>query len=306
MNKKHIILLHVFAIILFSCSPQEDPTKEPSSVTFEKSTLVEDESFQVAHLNSTYRVHWFKGFTNSYIFEGSDSVVVIDAPFYPKEAERLKNYIRTLGKPFRDIYVTHSHSDHWVTANLLGKNLRLISNRGVAHNIEVQAANLTPTSPVRITKTIEPGSYEILGGGLTFVIEEFENMEDLHGITIKVPEFGLFISGDMVYQNTHIVMSDSLGTARWIEKLHTFRQENGNYPLILTGHSILADSTAYLQDEEYLRFILNLSLEQEISAEEFKRRSIAAYPGFLHPEYIDITTSLILNLPSSAPIKEKK
>lgn len=54
-------------------------------------------------------------FVNSYLVEGVDGVVAVDAPLLLSDGRAFRARLEALGKPLLGVLVTHPHPDHSVT-----------------------------------------------------------------------------------------------------------------------------------------------------------------------------------------------
>ena len=71
-------------------------------------------------------------FVNSYLVEGSDGVVAIDAPLLLSDGRAFRARFEALGKPLLGVLVTHPHPDHYNTITELLAGEETATHSGTA------------------------------------------------------------------------------------------------------------------------------------------------------------------------------
>ena len=85
----------------------------------------------------TYRSGETGLFVNSYLIEGGDGVVAIDAPLLLSDGRAFRARLEALRKSLLGVLVTHPHPDHYNTIGLLlaGEDVPVIAHRDVDREI---------------------------------------------------------------------------------------------------------------------------------------------------------------------------
>src|SRR2546426_10364587 len=99
----------------------------------------------------TYRSGETGLFVNSYLVEGSDGVVAIDAPLLLADGRAFRARLEALHKPLLGVLVTHPHPDHYntITDLLAGEQVPVIALPEVAREIrDKEAAKRAEWSPM--------------------------------------------------------------------------------------------------------------------------------------------------------------
>ena len=87
------------------------------------------------------RAHYRSGetglFVNSYLVEGANGVVAIDAPLLLSDGRAFRARLEALGKPLLGVLVTHPHPDHYntITDLVAGEEVPVIAHHDVDREI---------------------------------------------------------------------------------------------------------------------------------------------------------------------------
>ena len=92
--------------------------------------------------------------TNVYVIGHEELIVIDPAAVEPEEQQRLIGYLEFLGKPVREIWLTHQHQDHYGSAELLRDRYGV---RIAAHQLTADALD------IRVDRTIADGEVTRLG-----------------------------------------------------------------------------------------------------------------------------------------------
>ena len=204
---------------------------------------------------------------NSTILEGAHEVMLVDAQLTKTSAEKVLQEIRETKKPLSIIYITHEHADHFLGLEVFKQaypGARIIANSAVVERIK-------KAYPEKIEKW-----KKILGPGATshaVAIDKFdadfigfegsriEIIKSVRGDTdentmLWIPEQGLLIAGDVVFNNMHVYTAetDSVARGEWLNTLKRIRALGPS--VVIPGHSKvgapLEASTAVDFTEKYL------------------------------------------------------
>jgi glyoxylase-like metal-dependent hydrolase (beta-lactamase superfamily II) len=91
----------------------------------------------MAPIVHTYRAGESGLFANSYLVEGADGVVAIDAPLLLSDGRAFRARLEALGKPLLGVLVTHPHPDHHnaIAELLAGEDVPVLAHRDVDREI---------------------------------------------------------------------------------------------------------------------------------------------------------------------------
>ena len=87
----------------------------------------------MAPIVHTYRSGETGLFVNSYLVEGTEGVVAIDAPLLLSDGRAFRARLEALMRPLLGVLVTHPHPDHYntITELLAGEHVPVIAHRDV-------------------------------------------------------------------------------------------------------------------------------------------------------------------------------
>ena len=174
------------------------------------------------------------------ISAGRDAVLV-DPLMTAAQARGLGDWIAASGKNLTAVFVTHGHGDHWFGLSVILDRFpgsRAFAVPGVVEKMrrsstpEYLAAFWNPRLPGKIADRIVladplPGHTIDLEGHQLVAVELGHTDTDTTSC-LHVPEIGLVVAGDAVYNDVHLHLSESdhqrrldwLAALRTIESLH--------------------------------------------------------------------------------------
>lgn len=234
------------------------------------------------------RVHSFMAdpagaMVTSHIIETQSGLVLVDGQFVAAAAQELKRYIASLGKPVTRAILTHAHPDHWFGFAHAGIaevhtgpiTARFIQERGAALIAERKVETKTPG----IAGTIAAGEETI--GGVTLRYRPVLDTEAPEIMTIELPQAGILIAQDIMYNKVHAVVNRQLD--QWVAVLKAIETRAGDLPVILPGHgepatpANIANLVAYL---EAVKPLLMANLGKEDQAKAITDEIARAFPDY--------------------------
>ena len=233
------------------------------------------------------KIHTFHGISNSHIIETANELRVVDAQMKLSHAEQLKEYIQSIGKPLKQVILSHNHPDHWFGAQVLAEVAPVASSENVASDLktgggrylEVMAEKLgddMPSAVIIPTENITLGAQT--WDGLDVIVEEYEDQEAHHSILIKIPSHKALIGQDLFYNNMFLVASEKERNKNWLKLLEGFAANEANdYSTIMVGHGKNTDPSVFQQDIEYLE-ALEATMAKGLSQEETMASLIEQFP----------------------------
>ena len=232
--------------------------------------------------------------TASTLIYGSQDAVLTDPGLTEDQARALGDWVAGKGRNVTDIFITHGHGDHWFAAGLLAERFgaRVVASAGTIAQMHGSVATrpllwdklypgLIPPSPV--TAVTVPGNRFSLEGHDLAIVEVGHTDSDDTSV-LHVPDLGLVVAGDAIYNGVHMYLGQSAvgGFGPWrdaIDKVEALEPRH-----IVCGHQnsrldddakrTIEQTRHYLDDAEEL-------LRTETTATGFFNAKIARYPDHL-------------------------
>ena len=217
----------------------------------------------MAPIVHTYRSGESGLFVNSYLVEGAEGVVAIDAPLLLSDGRAFRARFEALRKPLLGVLVTHPHPDHYNTIGplLSGDEVPVIAQRDVDREIrekdEAKRAQWGPmfgdewpssaTFPNRTVADEE--SVEL--GDLRFTAWDFGPCESESETVWLLGEGDTAFVGDLAFNGTHAYLADG-HTGAWLRAIDRAEEALAGVRTLYVGHgpclvpSVLADQRRYL------------------------------------------------------------
>lgn len=237
--------------------------------------------------------------TNTVTFiSGEHDAVLVDTFLSEKQSSELLDWVVATGKNLTTIYVTHAHGDHYFGLNLLldrFPNAKAISTPAVAEAIKAQITPEFITSfweprfpgqlPSKFVapEALEGSSFYLEGDELKIV--ELGHTDTSNTTALHVPSIELLISGDCVYNDTHLYLAECDAKAReeWIHALNNIRSMNPKF--VVAGHGVMNPDNSPAHIEATKQYILdfNSSIETTQTHIELYEKMLALHPNRVNP-----------------------
>jgi len=229
----------------------------------------------------------------STLIYGQENAVLTDPGFNPSTAQKLGDWVAAKGPKLTDIYITHGHGDHWFAAQLLADRFgaRIVASAGVIqqmhHNVAARpflwdkAYDDIPPSPVTAV-TVPDNRFTLEGHELRIVDVGHGDSDD--SSVLHVPDLGLVIAGDVIYNGAHQYVGDALGPdglAPWRAAIG--RVEALAPQWIVSGHhNKLGDDDAVRQIAATRRYLddAEAALKTKTTALDYFNHMIELYPDY--------------------------
>ena len=251
---------------------------------------------------------------------GSRDAVLVDPPLTNAQAADVGDWIEASGRRLRQIYITHGHGDHWFGAIPLAKRFPDVAVRATEGTKAHMAGQNTPEFRAEFWDKVFPGQ---LPGGDVDVNVVNERGFELDGVGLRpievghtdtdattmlhVPEIGLLVAGDVVYNGVHLYLTESGGVGgidAWLAALDV--ADNLRPTAVVAGHKNprALDNPSQIQaTRRYLTDARRL-IESSASAQEFYDGMLA-----LHPDRINrgaLWGAAITLFPERPPIADAR
>jgi len=231
----------------------------------------------------------------STLIYGSQDAVLTDPGMTADQARALGAWVAGKGRNLTDIFITHGHGDHWFAAGLLAERFgaRVVASAGTIAQMHGNVAarpllwdkvyaGLIPPAPV--TAVTVPGNRFTLEGH-DLVIVEVGHTDSADTSVLHVPDLGLVVAGDVIYNGVHMYLGQSVvvgGFGPWRDAIAKVQALEPRH--IVAGHQdkqldddagrTIAQTRHYLDDADEL-------LRTENTAIGFFNATIERYPAHL-------------------------
>jgi glyoxylase-like metal-dependent hydrolase (beta-lactamase superfamily II) len=240
--------------------------------------------------------------TASTLIYGSHDAVLTDPGLTTDQAHVLGDWVAARGRNLTDIFITHGHGDHWFAAGLLAERFgaRVVASAGTIKQMRGAVASrhllwdkmYAGIPPATVTAVTVPNNRFTLEGH-DLVIVEVGHTDSDDTTVLHVPDLGLVVAGDAIYNGVHMYLAQSFGGfGPWraaIDKIEALDPRH-----IVAGHQnkqldddaarTIAETRQYLDDAEEL-------LRTEDTAVDFFNAKIERYPKHLGRTVLWVTAS---------------
>ena len=217
----------------------------------------------MAPIVHTYRSGEAGLFVNSYLVEGADGVVAVDAPLLLSDGRAYRARFEALRKPLLGLLVTHPHPDHYNTISelLAGEDVPVIAHADVDREIRASDdakraqwgpmfGDEWPGSATYPNQTVaDEESVEL--GDLRFTAWDFGPCES-ESETVWLLDGGdtAFI-GDLAFNGTHSYLADG-HTDAWLDAIDRGDEALAGVQTLYVGHGPPAAPAALAEQRRYL------------------------------------------------------
>ncbi len=217
----------------------------------------------MAPIVHTYRSGESGLFVNSYLVEGAEGVVAIDAPLLLSDGRACRARLEALKKPLLGVLVTHPHPDHYNTIPelLADEEIPVIAHgdvdREIRANDEAKRAQWRPvfgdewpasaTFPNRTVGDEETVELD----DLRFTAWDFGPCESESETVWLLGDGDPAFVGDLAFNGTHTYLADG-HTDAWLDALDRAEEALAGVRTLYVGHgpptvpAALADQRRYL------------------------------------------------------------
>ena len=230
---------------------------------------------------------------------GTHDAVLVDPPLTNTQAAEVGDWIEASGRRLHQIYITHGHGDHWFGAIPLQKRFPGVAVRATEGTKQHMAVQNSAEFRADVWDRVFPGQLPTGAVDVNVVDERGFELEDVRLLPVEVghtdtdattmlhvPEIGLLVAGDVVYNGVHLYLTESggvTGIEEWLAALdiaETLRPAS-----VISGHkkprafdnpSQIQATRRYLTDAREL-------LKSSTHAEGFYKGMLALHPHRINP-----------------------
>jgi glyoxylase-like metal-dependent hydrolase (beta-lactamase superfamily II) len=233
--------------------------------------------------------------TTSTLIFGSRDAVLVDPLMTVREATALADWVALHDRRLTTIYITHGHGDHYLGLPVVldrFPDARAVATTKTVRQMQQQDTRALDNSlrvrfPGQIADTIplpEPlESPEIQLEGSSIEVIETGHTDTLDTTSLRVPDLGLIVSGDVAYNHCHMYVGATTAAIRaeWIAALDRLAALSPT--AVVAGHkdptqgnppAILADTRGYLEYYGQLR-------DAALPDQELFDAMVNRYPGWV-------------------------
>jgi glyoxylase-like metal-dependent hydrolase (beta-lactamase superfamily II) len=229
---------------------------------------------------------------------GQRDAVLVDTFLSAQQSKELVDWVVESGKNLTTIYVTHAHGDHFFGVRLLldkFPNAKAIATAPVVAGIQEQIKPefiktfWEPRFPGQIPaqlaapEVLKTDTFYLEGEELRVV--ELGHTDTSHTTALYVPSIDLVVSGDGVYNNTHLYLAecDAEAINGWLRALD--RIEALHPKAVVAGHGVLDPDSSPRHIEETRRYLRDFaaSVARTSTAMELYQTMLSLHPNRVNP-----------------------
>jgi len=264
----------------------------------------DDEGYVIHMLTSNERTF----FTNAYIIETRNALVVVDTMMINSDAILLRQHIDSINKPLIAVIITHGHPDHYNGTDIVIKGVNkvpVISTKGVRDCIQdtVDSKEVKwkpyfgqdwPEHKILPNQLVKDGEIVSLDG-LDYRFRDLDAAESSSDLffTLGGNHSVVFI-GDVVFNNMHGFMNDGNST-KWLQVLHQLLTELADVKQLYTGHGVPGNTYQLVQAQieyigHYRSNLLTMMSDNQLLNDEqeqsFEQLMVENYPEYQLASFI--------------------
>ena len=229
---------------------------------------------------------------------GERDAVLVDTFLSVQHSKELVDWLVESGKNLTTIYITHAHGDHFFGLKLLldrFPDAKAFATRSVVAAMQNQIkpdvvrSFWEPRFPGQVpAELVVP---EVLDGntlcleGEELNVVQLGHTDTLDTTALHIPSIGLVVSGDAVYNNTHLYLAECDERARgeWLAALNKIEALHPR--AVIAGHGVLDPDSSPRHIEATRRYILDLNaiVASTSTALGLYERMLALHPERVNP-----------------------
>ena len=252
--------------------------------------------------------------STSTLIRDDDRAVLIDCLVTEREGRDLAAWVRSHGCELEYVYITHPHADHFLGLPEILAEFPRARPVALAESLPAMQEQISPGYmrvwggffPGQLTRApVVPGP--LPGGGITFggttaAVVPVGTTDTVHSSVVHVPGLDLVVSGDAVYNRTHMWLARSTPESRagWARALDTVAALEAGTLIAGHRHPEAPDDDARRQIDECRRYLADFeeALAHSSTPAELIDRMTAAHPGLANPYTLWVAAYDLLGSPT--------
>jgi len=228
---------------------------------------------------------------------GERDAVLVDTFLSEQHSKELLDWVVESGKNLTNIYVTHAHGDHFFGLELLLDRFPKARALATASVVAAIQNHIKPDFLRTVYEPRFPGQIasqlvaEVLEGDAFYLegeelkVVELGHTDTSHSTALHVPSIGLVISGDAVYNNTHLYLeeADDKARAEWLAALDKIEALHPR--AVIAGHGVLDPDSSTRHIEETRAYLRDFSAAAATTsnAPGLYEKMLALHPNRVNP-----------------------
>jgi len=237
--------------------------------------------------------------TSTLIWDDGGGALLVDCLITTGEAAALARWIGDRGHAPDHVYITHPHADHLFGLQAIVAAFPGAKPVAAAESIEAMRGQVSPAA-IEVWSTFFPGQLpdapivpaplagpEIAIGAATAHILPVGITDTELSTLVHVPDLRLVVSGDVVYNTTHMWLMSSTPDSRanWLRALDTVESLGADTVIAGHRHPDAPDDDARRQVDDSRRYLLDfeIGLKNSTTPAELIDWMTSRHPGLANP-----------------------
>ena len=215
----------------------------------------------------------------STLISAAHDAVLVDPGFTAEQARVLGDWVAGKDRNVTDIFITHGHGDHWFATGLLAERFgaRVVATAGTISQMHANVAarpfvwdKVYPGIPPSPVTAVTVPDNQLTLEGKDLVIVEVGHTDTEATSVLHVPDLGLVVAGDVIYNGAHLYLSESS-----LAGLNKWRSAIDQVESLGVGHIVAGHQNPKL-DDDAARTIADTREYLDVAEEQLRTQNTAA------------------------------